>query len=180
MPDNWLKMTDDGDNSAWKCNKCNRKFRGETHPQRHTCRAEKKNQRTPNGNNQILSPGENETPRRRGDSSRTESVNTANSVAQPNATAGVGSVPALSADQITLMLVEQMKAQQEMQKLMMMQTKNMEEMMTAQKDQIKRSLETAEKDRKEKEEATKEVIEIFKQESLNSKRIPCPKWTKDG
>ena len=62
MPDNFVKTVDDGDQSIWKCVKCNRKFKGVTQPKRHTCGARKKDQEgTPN---QVFTPGndENATP----------------------------------------------------------------------------------------------------------------------
>ena len=180
---------------SWECNFCGWKNRQPQYPKSHSCNAWKgRTTRSGRSGYETTSRVETEDVPDQRNSHEETSESDSREVPSPYNIEPTSYTPVVYPPNITQIDVrELMKQQIQMQQQMFQQQENFKVFMENQQQQflltIQKQQETfASKDAvvkevledsKKKDENTNALLEMMKTQSLNSKRIPCPKWSKD-
>ena len=172
---------------SWRCNYCGWGTRQPQYPKSHKCG--NWNRRTRSGRNQNEEENTGSRLSNREDESSENEFQTQPSPFNIGASSTPPGQPPIGDLDPRQLLQQQMFMQQQM----FQQQENFKQFMANQQEQFLQSLQKQQEtiankdnvvkeileDAKKKEENTNKLLEVMQNQSLNSRRIPCPKWSKE-
>ena len=185
----FTKFQDNRGFVSWKCNYCGVRLKQPQYPKSHQCGGTRgrgrarggsqsqvrtrsssaANFQTPDGEEIIVH--EEETPVEDSESSEVPSP-----FNDPSTTYTPAGIPPNMADMTPSQLMQQ---QIFMQQQFFQRQESFQQFMTTQQNQFLETLQRQQQTYAQKDENTNALLDMMKNHSLNSRRIPCPKWTKE-